>query len=125
MIGSAISWKSRQPNLHETLVNEGAPSDRGVSLDAGFTAAFTADEAVVVSGNNHSVLKSLCNTVANVPGVSLRESEAETNDPIARPSSPEIPNAKDDTRYQLQGGDCSWRNGGDHQGAGHRPWGVI
>ena len=52
---------------------------------------------------NHSVLRSFGNTLDEVPHVSLRESKAEGDDPITRPTSPEIPIHQPDSRYQLHG----------------------
>ena len=52
---------------------------------------------------NPSVLKMLGNTLDEVPRVSLRESQAESDDPISRPSSPEVPQTNSDSRYRLDG----------------------
>jgi hypothetical protein len=48
---------------------------------------------------SHSVLKSLSHTV-DVPHVVLRD--ANDDDPITKPSSPEVPASDSDSRYQLQ-----------------------
>ncbi|MFK8114381.1 MAG: protein kinase [Rubripirellula sp.] len=82
-----------------------APESRGrtASLEAGLATAFSVDQAVVVGDKNHSVLKMLGKTLNEVPHVALRESADEGADPIARPSSPELPKSESDSRYQLQG----------------------
>jgi serine/threonine protein kinase/WD40 repeat protein len=50
-----------------------------------------------------SQIRSLGNTLNDVSQVSLRDSEAEGADPIARPNSREIPQHDSDGRYQIQG----------------------
>jgi serine/threonine protein kinase len=91
------------PGLDETIAPDASGNNLSASLDAGLATAFLVNDAVVIGDANHSVLKMLGNTLDEVPRVSLRESQAEGADPIARPSSPEIPNQQADSRYQLQG----------------------
>lgn len=83
------------PGLEETIIP--TPSNNDLA------AAFDEDSDVVIGDANHSVLKMLSNTLNEVPGVSLRESTAEGEEPIARPKSPEMPTGDSDSRYQLQG----------------------
>ena len=80
------------PELEATFVQELS----GV-LQAGLAPAFGKDAAVVVGSAGHSVLKSLDQTM-EVPRVSLRESAAEGEDPIQRPSSSEIPDREPGSR---------------------------
>jgi tetratricopeptide (TPR) repeat protein/tRNA A-37 threonylcarbamoyl transferase component Bud32 len=88
------------PELEVTVLPGG---DLAAALEAGLAPAFSEGEAVVVGGANHSVLKSLGNTVTEVPKVVLRESAAEGDDPIVRPTSPEIPGGDSDSRYRIDG----------------------
>ncbi len=77
-------------------------SDLAASMEVGLAPAFDANAAVVLGDASHSVLKSLDKTV-NVPRVLLRQSAAEGADPLTRPTSPEMPDKKSDSRYQLHG----------------------
>jgi tetratricopeptide (TPR) repeat protein len=89
--------------LAGTIVWDPSGASRTESLKAGLATAFGEDHAVVIGDGNHSVLKMLGNTLGEVPRVSLRESEAEGEDPIARPNSPEMPDRDSDSRYRLDG----------------------
>lgn len=91
------------PGLDPTIVPGTTPDDRAASFGAGLALSFDGESAVVVGDANHSVLKMLGNTINEVPRVSLRESEAEGIDPIARPNSPEVPSTEPDSRYRLDG----------------------
>ncbi|MCP4784056.1 MAG: protein kinase [Fuerstiella sp.] len=91
------------PGLEQTIVPDASGKNLAASLDAGLAPAFGEEAAVVIGDANHSVLRSLRNTLDEVPHVSLRESEAEGADPIAKPSSPEIPHHDSDSRYRLDG----------------------
>ncbi|MEO1530446.1 MAG: serine/threonine-protein kinase, partial [Planctomycetota bacterium] len=91
------------PGLDATIAREAAEENRSASLDAGLSAAFSVHDAVVVGDANHSVLKTLGNTLDEVPRVALRESQAQGDDPIARPNSPEIPQSESGSRYRLDG----------------------
>lgn len=91
------------PGLVETMLTDGTPENIVASLDAGLAPAFGEEAAVVIGDASHSVLRSLGNTLSEVPSVSLRESEVEGSDPIARPNSPEMPNSNSDSRYRLDG----------------------
>ena len=64
---------------------------------------FSMNEPVVIDDSNRSVLRSLGNTLAEVPQVSLHKSAAQGDDPIAMPSSPEMPHHDSDSRYRLDG----------------------
>ena len=86
------------PGLEATIARSAAKDNRYASLDAGLSTAFSVHAAVVLGDANHSVLKMLGNTLDEVPRVSLRESQAESDDPISRPSSPEVPQANSDIR---------------------------
>ena len=89
--------------LAPTIAPDISREDLAISMDAGFAATFGDKSAVVVGNTNHSVLKSIGATLNQVPRVSLREPREEGDEPIHRPSSPEIPNQKRDSRYQLHG----------------------
>jgi len=56
-----------------------------------------------VAAGNHSVLKMLGQTLGDVPHIALRDAIEEGDGPIIRPSSPEVPDRKSDSKYQLQG----------------------
>jgi serine/threonine protein kinase len=88
-------------NLDATVINE-VQGDLAASMDAGLAPAFGGDAAVVIGSAGHSVLKSLGDTV-DMPHVALRDPAAESDDPITRPQSPEMPDRDSDSRYQLQG----------------------
>ncbi|XZE53581.1 WD40 repeat domain-containing serine/threonine protein kinase [Planctomycetaceae bacterium SH139] len=93
-----------QESSVENVPGKNMPGKRvAASMNAGLTAAFSVDEAVVVGDKNHSVLKMLGNTMAEVPHVSLREPTTKGAEPISRPSSPEMPDKDSNNRYQLQG----------------------
>lgn len=83
-----------------TFVPESSADVRAASLQAGLKAAAGGDQSVVVGNASQSVLRSLGQTV-NVPRVMLKD--VDVDDPIARPNSPEVPNADSDSRYQLLG----------------------
>ena len=91
------------PGLDATIARDAAEESRSGSLDAGLATAFSVSDAVVLRDANPSVLKMLGNTLDEVPRVSLRDPEAEGDDPIARPNSPEIPQSDSDSRYRLDG----------------------
>lgn len=91
------------PGLEPTIVSEALSQDRASSLDAGLTAAFSLDHAVVIGDQHHSVLKMLGRTLDSVPRVALRDESGPGADPIVQPHSPEIPKSNSDSRYQLQG----------------------
>ena len=63
------------------------------------------DEATVFTDSaNCSVLRTLCNTLNEVPRISLRDSDAEGPDPLTRPNSLEVPQHRDsESRYRLDG----------------------
>jgi hypothetical protein len=100
----ANSFLDKPPvELDATVFSDASRENLSASLDAGLAPAFGDDAAVVLGDADHSVLKMLGNTLNEVPRVSLRESKAEGDDPITRPSSPEMPTPNSDSRYQLQG----------------------
>ncbi len=72
-------------------------------LDAGLTAGLKENQAVVIGSQNHSVLKSLGQTLNDVPRVMLRERRNVGSDPIVRPRSKEMPAEQADSRYRLDG----------------------
>lgn len=88
--------------LEKTVIPDSS-GNFAASLDAGLAATFTEESAVVVGNANHSVLKSMRASLTEVPRVSLREPKKEGEEPIQRPSSPEIPIQNSDSRYQLHG----------------------
>ncbi|MEO1528085.1 MAG: protein kinase, partial [Planctomycetota bacterium] len=102
-LGQQSSSPLRGETLDQTVDLEPAEGDFSASLNAGLAATFCEESAVVVGNTNHSVLKSMSATLAEVPRVSLREPKKEGDEPIQRPSSPEIPNQPSDSRYQLHG----------------------
>lgn len=79
------------------------PAVEATIMEAGLAPAFTEDEACVLGNTDHSVLKSIGQTIDGVPRIMLRAAAEESDDPIQRPSSPEIPDRDADSRYQLQG----------------------
>ena len=91
------------PGLEKTVIPDVNGGDFAVSMDAGLAATFGKDSAVVLGNTNHSVLKSMSASLTEVPRVSLREPKEEGEEPIQRPSSPEIPNQPSDSRYRLDG----------------------
>ena len=91
------------PGLEDTILPDSAGENRSASLDAGLATAFSRDDAVVIGDANHSVLKTLGNTLNEVPRVALRESQTEGDDPISKPNSPEVPQSDSDSRYRLDG----------------------
>ena len=90
------------PELEATILSGVAGQERAASLEAGLTAAFPADAAVVLGDANHSVLKALSKTI-HMSRVVLREAAEEGRDPVVRPKSPEMPDRNADSRYQVQG----------------------
>ncbi|MFK7736949.1 MAG: hypothetical protein AB8B50_13015, partial [Pirellulaceae bacterium] len=86
------------PGLEATIAPDATGENRSASMNAGLSTAFSVSDAVVIGDANHSVLKMLGNTLDEVPRVSLRESQAESDDPIARPNSPEVPQSDSDSR---------------------------
>jgi serine/threonine protein kinase/Flp pilus assembly protein TadD len=88
--------------LPETLGSQDA-NNLAAAMQAGLTSAFSIDQAVVIGDPNHSVLRSIANTLGDVPRVSLREPKNESPEPILRPMSPEIPKSDSTSRYRLDG----------------------
>jgi len=90
-------------DLRAALIDAVEGNHRAHALEAGFAAAFTGEQAVVLGDGNHSVLKSLGKTVANFRPIELREAKAEGGDPIVRPLSSAMPPRDSDSRYHVQG----------------------
>lgn len=86
--------------LEATIVPGASPVEPTASLATGLEAAGGEDQSVVTGNASQSVLQSLSHTI-NVPRVLLKD--ADDDEPIARPNSPEIPNGNSDSRYQLLG----------------------
>lgn len=96
----------------EQLLQAGAESGKGNNTGAQFDATIVPDssadatgasvlnKSAAVNGAGQSVLQSLGHTV-NVPRVLLKD--ADDDDPLTRPNSPEVPNGDSDSRYQLLG----------------------
>lgn len=101
----AGSFLDKPPDaeFEATLLTDGFGGNLAASLDAGLAPAFTQEQAVVLGDGGHSVLKMLGQTLDKVPRVALRESKAESADPIVRSKSSEMPQKDSDSRYQLQG----------------------
>lgn len=95
----AASFLEKPPAGIDATVAQNLPE----VMQAGLAPAFHLDEAVVVGNVNHSVMKALANTLDEVPSVSLRESDAGGDDPVVRPSSPEMPQQPADSRCRLDG----------------------
>ncbi len=93
----------RGEGLEKTVIPDAADKNFAASLNAGLAATFGEESAVVVGNTNHSVLKSMSASLTEVPRVSLREPKEAGDEPIQRPSSPEIPNQPSDSRYRLDG----------------------
>ena len=91
------------PGLDETIIPATSGNNLAAALDAGLSAAFGKDAAVVLGDMNHSVLTMLSGSIGKVPRVALRESAAEGEDPISKPNSPEVPKSDSDSRYRLDG----------------------
>ncbi|MGB4708119.1 MAG: serine/threonine-protein kinase, partial [Fuerstiella sp.] len=91
------------PGLDETIIPATSGNNLAAALDAGLSAAFGKDAAVVLGDMNHSVLTMLSDSIGKVPRVALRESAAEGEDPISKPNSPEVPKSDSDSRYRLDG----------------------
>lgn len=84
------------PELEQTLdANKAA-------MDAGLSATFGHDAAVVIGNANPSVLRSLGKQLGTVSSVSLRDAPGERNE-VVRPSSAETPSGQNDSRYQMLG----------------------
>ena len=96
-LGQHGSSPLRGDELDQTVAQGSSGNDFEASLDAGLAAVFGKEAAVVLGNTNHSVLKSMSATLSEVPRVSLREPKEEGDDPIQRPSSPEIPNQPSDS----------------------------
>lgn len=89
--------------LQQTIIPEPSQKSWAASLDAGLALSFDDEAAVVLGDANHSVLRSLENTLNDVPRVALRDPQTEGADPISRPNSPELPKSDSDSRYRLDG----------------------
>ena len=91
------------PGLDETLAVDLSRENLTAALDAGLAAAFEDDAALVIGNADHSALRSIHNSLAELPQVSLREPTEDADPPPVRPRSPEVPKLDDASRYQLQG----------------------
>lgn len=85
-----------------TILVDESSDDRAASLDAGLATAMNSNEAIVIGHAGHSVLQSFSAT-CDVPRIALRQSPAESNEPIVRPKSGEMPTRNSDSRYRLDG----------------------
>ncbi len=72
------------------------------AMDAGLARTFGANDAVVLGGAGHSVLKALGKKLGNLPKVTLKESPDERSSAV-RPRSPQLPTDTADSRYQIHG----------------------
>ena len=77
--------------------------DLAASRDAESDVEFSINDGGITIDSSRSVLRSLGNTLAEVPQVSLPKSAAQGDDPIAMLSSPEMPRHDSDSRYRLDG----------------------
>lgn len=77
---------------------------------------------MVIGDANPSVLKSIGMTLEGVPRISLRESPEEGEEPVQRPSSPEIPDQSSDSRYRIDGEIARGGNGRRHARPRYGPW---
>lgn len=89
--------------FQDTIVTDASPDGRNASLDDELSNPLSLENTNVPGDANYSVLRSLRNTLAEVPRVSLREAEEEGGDPVVRPSSPEIPQHPSESRYRIDG----------------------
>ena len=60
-------------DLQETMATEASTDSHAPSLGAGAPLSFDKESSVVVGDTNQSVLRSLGNTVDEIPHISLRE----------------------------------------------------
>lgn len=88
------------PELEATITFDAVSNSLTASLEAGLSAAFSEESALVIGNASHSVLEALGQSMP-VPRVVLRN--AEGADPIVRPKSPEMPDRNSDSRYRLDG----------------------
>ena len=94
--------------LNETIdptthVPDVTRNNLSASSDAESEMDFSINDPVKIDDTNRSVLRSLGNTLDEVPHVSLHKSAAQGDDPVAMPSSPEMPHHDSDSRYRLDG----------------------
>lgn len=90
-------------DLSATIVQESLDGSHA-EFDSADSSASTGDHAAIqLRDVDRSVLRSMGNSLSEVPHVSLRESKTEIDDPIMRPTSPEVPVHPADSRYQLHG----------------------
>ncbi len=89
--------------LCETILSHDNGEGLAACLNAGMAVTFGGESAVVIGDASHSVLRSVCNSLSEIPNVSLRASEGEGGDPVARPNSPEMAKSDSDCRYRLDG----------------------
>ena len=87
------------PGLDDTIAPDSSRDHRAASLDAGLALSFDDEKAVFLGNANHSVLRSIGNSVDEVPRVTLRDSETGSSDPIL----PENPGHDFESRYRLDG----------------------
>ena len=87
-----------------SAINSGVTGYKlSASRDAESEMDFSVVDGVVPDDTNRSVLRSLGNTIDEVPQVSLHKSAAQGDDPITMPSSTEMPHCNSDGRYRLDG----------------------
>ena len=88
--------------LEETIVPE--PRDNLVTaLNAGLAPVFADGEAVVIGDASHSVLRSIENTIDEIPHVLLRQPNTKGDGSTARPGSAKVPHQQSGSRYEWQG----------------------
>ncbi|PHS18331.1 MAG: hypothetical protein COA78_02350 [Blastopirellula sp.] len=94
--------KKPAAELEATVLPENSRGNLAESLEAGLAASFGEEEAVVIGRANHSVLRTLGQTI-DLPRVALRDSIEEGPDSVIRPKSSEMPITNPDSRYRLDG----------------------
>jgi WD40 repeat protein/serine/threonine protein kinase/tetratricopeptide (TPR) repeat protein len=72
-------------------------------IQADLVTAFGHEQATVVGHAGHTVLKSLAQTLDEIPSVALRDPPPECAQQVLRPPSPEVPKRDSDSRYRLEG----------------------
>lgn len=96
LLHTAAQVGQQSAELDATII----PDPSVCAPQAQATSDAAEDHSAKGSTANHSVLNALSQTV-NVPRVLLRDDN--DDDPIVRPSSPEVPHADADSRYRLDG----------------------
>ncbi len=90
------------PGLPARVDDERGRAVEQQAMHAGLAATFGPDEAVVIGGAGHSVLRSLSKQLTEVPNITLHDAHEE-RDGVLKPGSPELRGKPDERRYHLMG----------------------